>query len=103
VQGAVFRVRHGGHTSLWVNTLFDLGGGRMQYVSMLGDLVVTTIDVRLHAIDAAHTKADVTYVRTALRPEASEHVAELGKHDRDQGKLWEAAINAYLQRRSGPQ
>ena len=34
----------------------------MQYVYVLGDLLVTTIDVRLHAIDAARTKVDVTYV-----------------------------------------
>jgi hypothetical protein len=103
VEGAVFTVRHGEHTAVWVNTLFDVEGGRMQYVYMLADLLVTTIDVRLHAIDAAHTKADVTYVRTALRPDANEHVTSLGKHDREQGKVWEASINAYLQRRSGPQ
>jgi hypothetical protein len=103
VEGAVFTVRHGGHTSLWVNTLFDLGGGRMQYVSVLDDLLVSTIDVRLHAIDAAHTKAEVTYVRTALRQEADEHVISLGKHDREQGKVWEASINAHLQRRGSPQ
>ena len=52
VEGAVFTLRHGEHTAVWVNTLFDLSGGRMQYVYVLGDLLVTTIDVRLHAIDA---------------------------------------------------
>ncbi len=30
--------------------------GRMQYVYVLGDLLVTKIDVRLHAIDATHTR-----------------------------------------------
>ena len=74
VEGAVFTVRHGEHTAVWVNTLFDLSAGRMQYVYVLGDLLTTTIDVRLHAMDAAHTKVEVTYVRTALRPEANEHV-----------------------------
>jgi hypothetical protein len=53
----------------------------MQYVYVLGDLLVTTIDVRLHAVDQAHTGVDVTYTRTALRPEANEHAAALGKHD----------------------
>jgi alpha-glucuronidase len=38
-----------------------------------------------------------------LRPDANEHVISLGKHDREQGKVWEDAINAHLQRRSGPQ
>jgi hypothetical protein len=101
VEGAVFTLRHGEHTAVWVNTLFDLSGGRMQYVYVLGDLLVTTIDVRLHAIDAAHTKVDVTYVRTALQPEANEHVAALGKHDGEQGRVWEKAINAYLLGRTG--
>jgi hypothetical protein len=102
VEGAVFTLRHGDHTAVWVNTLFDLSAGRMQYVYILGDLLVTTIDVRLHAIDAAHTKVDVSYVRTALRPEGNEHVAALGKHDGEQGQEWEKAINAYLDRRTVP-
>jgi len=101
VEGAVFTVRHGEHTAVWVNTLFDLEGGHMQYVYVLADLLSTTIDVRLHPIDAAHTRVDVTYVRTALRPEADEHVLSLGKHDSAQGKEWADAINAYLQRRTG--
>jgi hypothetical protein len=102
VEGAVFTVRHGGHTAVWVNTLFDVESGHMQYVYMLADLLVTTIDVRLHATDATHTKVQVTYVRTALRPEADEHVVALGKHDGEQGNVWETAINAYLERRASP-
>src|SRR5882757_11065141 len=69
VEGAVFTLRHGEHTAVWVNTVFDLSAGRMQYVYVLGDLLVTTIDVRLHTVDQAHSGVDVTYVRTALRPE----------------------------------
>ena len=102
VEGAVFTLRHGEHTAVWVNTLFDLNAGRMQYVYVLGELLVTTIDVRLHPIDAMHTKVDVTYVRTALRPEANDHIVAMGKHDSEQGKVWKNAINAYLRRRVGP-
>jgi hypothetical protein len=69
-----------------VNTLFDLSGGRMQYVYVLGDLLVTTIDVHLHAIDATRTKVDVTYVRTALRPEANEHVSSMGSTTKNRGR-----------------
>jgi hypothetical protein len=99
VEGAVFTLRHGERTAVWVNTVFDLRGGRMQYVYVLSDLLVTTIDVRLHAMDPGHTRADVTYVRTALRPEANEHVVAMGKHDREQGPIWEGKINIYLQQR----
>ena len=101
VEGAVFTVRHGEHSAVWVNTLFDLEGGHMQYVYVLADLLATTIDVWLHPIDAAHTRVDVTYVRTALRPEVDEHVLALGKHDSEQGKEWADGINAYLLRRTG--
>jgi hypothetical protein len=86
VEGAVFTIRHGEHTAVWINTLFDLGGGHMQYAYVLADLLATTIDVRLHPIDAAHTMVDVRYVRTALRPEADEHVLALGKHDSEQAR-----------------
>jgi hypothetical protein len=99
VQGAVFTVRHGEHTAVWVNTIFDVHRGRMQYVYVLSDLLVTTIDVRLHAMDAAHTRVDVTYIRTSLGPEANEHVVAMGKHDREQGPIWEGKINTYLQQR----
>jgi hypothetical protein len=100
VEGAVFTIRHGEHTAVWVNTRFDVEAGHMQYVYVLGDLLVTTIDVRLHAMDPAHTKVDVTYTRTALRPEAGEHVIAMGKHDGEQGPVWESKINTYLQRRA---
>jgi hypothetical protein len=96
VEGAVFTMRHGEHTAVWVNTLFDLKAGRMQYVYVLANLLVTTIDVRLHAIDAGHTNVDVTYVRTALRPEANQHVFTMGKHDSEQGAEWENSIATYL-------
>jgi hypothetical protein len=101
VEGAVFTVQHGEHTAVWVNTVFDLERGRMQYVYVLADLVATTIEVRLHPIDAQHTKVDVTYTRTALKPEANEHVTSMSRHDAEQGPEWEHSINAYLEQRSG--
>jgi hypothetical protein len=101
VAGAVFTVQHGDHRSVWVNTRFDLEAGRMQYVVVLPDLLVSTIDVALHAIDATHTRVDVTYIRTALRPEANEHVVAMGRHDREQGPDWERSIKTYLATQRG--
>lgn len=99
VEGAVFTVQHGEHTAVWVNTVFDLAGGRMQYVYVLANLLATTIDVRLHSIDAQHTGVAVTYTRTALLPEANEHVTSMSRHDAEQGPEWERSINTFLQRR----
>jgi hypothetical protein len=101
VEGAVFTVQHGDHSSVWVNTRFDLEAGRMQYVVVLPDLLVSTIDVALHVIDATHTRVDVTYIRTALRPEGNEHVVAMGRHDREQGPDWERSIKTYLAAQRG--
>jgi hypothetical protein len=101
VEGAVFTVPHGDHRSVWVNTRFDREAGRMQYVVVLPDLLVSTIDVVLHVIDATHARVDVTYIRTALQPDANEHVVAMGRHDREQGPDWERSIKTYLATQRG--
>jgi hypothetical protein len=95
-EGAVFRVQHGQHTSVWVNTLFDLSGGRMQYVAFIDDVVVTTIDVKLTPIDSSRTTVEVTYTRTALQPAANDDVRALGNDDHDSGPGWQKSIEKCL-------
>jgi len=92
VQGAVFTVAHGPHTSVWVNTLFDTAAGRMQYVSFIPGTVVSTIDVRLTAVDPSSTRVDVTYARTALNAAANDDVQAMGERDRESGPEWQRAI-----------
>ncbi len=101
VQGAVFTVQHGPHTSAWVNTVFDLADGRMQYVSFIPGVVVSTIDVRLTAVDSSTTSVDVTYLRTALDTSANDDVEGLGRNDRESGPHWEQAIEAWLKEHHG--
>jgi hypothetical protein len=95
-QGAVFRIQHGPHTSVWVNTIFDVSAGRMQYVAFIDDVVVTTIDVKLTLTDSSHTSVDVTYARTALQPAANDDVRALGDSDRDNGPDWQKGIEKSL-------
>src|SRR5271156_6714544 len=83
VQGAVFTLQHGPHTSLWVNTLFDLAAGRMQYVSFIPGKLVSIVDVRLTALDTSSTSVEVTYARTAVSAEANDEVQAMGKSDRE--------------------
>jgi hypothetical protein len=92
VQGAVFTVRHSSLNSIWINTLFDLAAGKMQYVSLIPDVMITTVDVRLTPVDSSTTRVDVTYTRTALDPSANDHVQQLAEGDRDSGPDWEKAI-----------
>ena len=95
IEGAVFTVAHGPVTSVWVNTIFDLAGGRMQYVCMRPDVMVATIDVRLTAT-LTGTHVEVTYMRTALRSEHNATVEAMGEKDRASGPQWQAAITGAL-------
>lgn len=101
-EGAVFTIRHGGLSAVWVNTLFDTSGRHFQYVYFLPDLMVTVIDVRFKVMDAATTGVNVTYTRTAITAEGNEHVAAMSENDRAAGPDWQKAIDAYLaSRKSG--
>ena len=97
VQGAVFTIQHGPHKSVWVNTMFDPVAGRMQYVALIPETVVSTVDVRLTAVDPSSTKVEVTYARTALDVAANEEVVALGKRDSESGPEWQQAIEKCLQ------
>jgi hypothetical protein len=85
IQGAVFQVHHGQHTSVWVNTVFDLPGGRIQYVAFIDGIFVMTLDIELTSLDASHTNVDVTSTRTALQPAVNDDVLALGESDRNGG------------------
>lgn len=97
-QGSVFRVAHGHYTSVWTTTAFDLAAGHVQYVYVINDAMVTLIDIHLSRQDTKHTAVSVVYERTALAPEANDHVAILAKQDEGFGKEWELQINGYLEK-----
>ena len=94
--GMVFQVTHGQHSSTWVNTAFDLAGGHIQYAYVLNDAMVTVIDIHLSRLSDHKTAVAVVYERTALIPEANEHVQHFAKGDERAGKEWDDAINGYL-------
>ncbi len=96
VQGAVFTVQQGKHASVWVATLFDLAGGRMQYASVVPGIRVSIVDVRLTAQDASTTGVEVRYARTAVEVSANDEVQALGESDRQAGLHWQEAIESYL-------
>lgn len=92
-SGAVFT----DGSNVWVNTIYDLGQGHIQYVYFTGEAMVTLIDIRIERLTPNTTKATVVYERTALQPEANDHVNQLADHDKTKGPHWEAAIHTYLQ------
>jgi hypothetical protein len=99
--GMVFRVEHPHHSSVWVNTAFDLSAGHIQYVYVLNDAMTTLIDIHLTRESAEKTGVMVVYERTALFPEANEHVQHFTKGDEGAGKEWSDAINGYFAKLRG--
>jgi hypothetical protein len=81
---------------VWVNTIFDPAGGRMQYVSFVPGTLVSTVDVRLTVLDPSSTNVEVTYARTALDVAANDHVQAMGRSDRESGPHWQQAMEDCL-------
>jgi hypothetical protein len=98
VPGAVFRVNHGHHKSVWVNTAFDEPAGHVQYVYFISDVLVTLIDIHLTQLDGQRTQVQVVYERTALSADANNVVAQHGEADANAGPEWQEQINSYLQK-----
>ena len=94
-EGMVFTVAHDHLRATWVNTVFDLSNGRVQYVYVLPEHLVTVITLRLQA-EGKRTRVDVEYDRTSLVPEADPMVERMAEHDRASGPEWEKQINGYL-------
>lgn len=96
IEGAVFSVSHAHHSSTWINTAFDLNQGHIQYVYFIPNFMVTLIDIHLSQPDAANTKVQVAYERTALNASANEPVREFGDKDRKSGAEWGSEIERHL-------
>jgi hypothetical protein len=101
IRGAVFTIHHGHRQAYWINTAFDMDARHVQYVYVIPEAMVVLIDVRFSEPDPANTKVNVAYERTALNPEANQHVKELGDSDRESGEEWSTAIQDYLAQQKG--
>ena len=95
-QGMIFKVAHGQHASVWINTALDLAAGHIQYAYVLSDAMATLIDIHVTRQGPQKTAVAVVYERTALIPEANEHVQHFAKGDANGSKEWGDAMNAYF-------
>ena len=96
-QGMVFTVAHHYLHAVWVNTELNLKDGRVQYVYVIPDVLVTVITLNLKP-EGNQTLVEVHYDRTALAPEADAHVREMARQDHDFGPEWQTQINQYLEK-----
>lgn len=95
VQGMVFTIAHHHLTATWVNTEFDLANGRVQYVYVVPEIMLTVITLEVKP-EGDRTYVEVEYDRTALTPDADARVREMAAQDRVSGPEWENQINQYL-------
>ena len=58
--------------------------------------MATLIDIRATWQGPQTTAVTVVYERTALIPEANEHVQHFAKADEEAGKEWGEAMNGYF-------
>ena len=94
-EGMVFKIRLGDRHAVWVNTALDRMAGRIQYVYVIPDVVLTVITLRL-APNGGATAVEVFYERTALSSLANESVREMAARDASAGMEWSRLINGHL-------
>ena len=69
----------------------------MEYVAITPAFTANEIKIRVVPDGEQHSKATITYRRSALAPEANDEVAKLDAHWAAQQRMhWEAAINEAL-------
>jgi len=95
-QGAVFTVHYGPLEAVWVIARHDVEARHFQYVYLIADIMVCTIDVEFAPVGGETTNVQVTYARTALSAEGDGHVQSMAEEDRQAGAEWQAAIDQYL-------
>jgi hypothetical protein len=94
--GAVFKVEHGSHSSIWMTSIFDLESGHIQYVNVLDDVLITRIDIVVRAKGVSETGVSVTYERTALNAAAEEHLKHFAEGDSRAGAEWQKQLDTYV-------
>ncbi len=94
--GMVFTTVQEDMPRVWVNTAFDAATGHVQYVYWISDLMVALIDIHVSRSGTNEMKVDVSYERTALRPEANEQVIHMAQADANSGPRWAEMINGYF-------
>ena len=97
-EGVVFTTSRGhGSDRLCLLTTYDVGNGRVEYVVVTPAFTANEIKIRVVPDGEQHSKATITYRRSALAPEGNDEVAKLDAHWAErQRSHWETAINEAL-------
>ncbi len=102
IEGEVFTVSHdhGLHRlqATWVNTALDFANGHVAYAYVIEGVMVTRIDIDMHAPDAKSTAVHVVYERTTLSSSANNRIREMGRTDAASALEWQTQIEAALKK-----
>ena len=75
-EGVVFSTTSGdGRDRLWLLTTYDLRNGRVEYVVITPAFTASDIKIRVLSDGERHSRATITYRRSALAPEGNTEVA----------------------------
>src|SRR5258708_15171628 len=98
-RGCVFMT--GGGASVWILTVFDEPGLRVDYVQVTAGVRVSELSIRLAPAGAAGTIAVISYTWTALSAKSNEFIeAHRGPLFEEGMRQWESGFNAYLRGRA---
>jgi hypothetical protein len=97
-EGVVFTTTSGdGRDRLWLLTTYDLRNGRVEYVVITPAFTASEIKIHVLSDGERHSRATITYRRSALAPQGNTEVAKLDAHWAEQQRIhWETAINEAL-------
>jgi hypothetical protein len=93
---AVMTTGEGDAQTTWVLSSYDLPRNYIQYVTMRPGHLLTVISIRCVAADHGNSRCEITYRRTALRPENNTAVEHFAQSFTSQGRHWEQVLNEYL-------
>jgi hypothetical protein len=88
-------MQQGPQKSVWVNTMLDVKGGRMQYAMFLPEMV-TIVDVRMIADGKDATRVELTHTATALNADARAALKSMGSQSQEHIAAAQKAIEGCL-------
>jgi hypothetical protein len=98
-RGCVFMT--GGGASVWVLTMFDEPGLRVEYVQVTAGVRVSELSITLAPHGTTETVAVISYTWTALSAKSNEFIeAHRGPLFEEGMREWESGFNAYLRGRA---
>ena len=101
VAGSVFTTADDSTEVVWIMTRFDERALEVEYAQVRPKVWAGQILIRLKPSGPGRTQATVTYLRTALSPEADRGVDAFGRHFPEQREHWQNAINHRLRELAG--